>query len=412
MTYHHSMGQLNPANLFGQQFTQAPSSTAPTDWRTPIVAAADRHLRAVAAARAKMLDWVRSPGGALALSNATNWLNSARTKTLEQLRLQAAFWAPIQPLSMPASRYSAIAERDAVVSSQAAAKASVQPATRSVSFSLQATKSAPTQISAQTQITQTPTKIEPPPPQSSVQNEPIKTPADTSKVDTGSQGGNVLSTMCPEGGALGPPPPGFEYRFTQDPRGCPTATLVPVQMPDMPQLPAPPSFTDILPTIPANVSDWRKNIARIIATTLGSLFSQGGPVMEAAQGLRSGFEDLAAAIQAAFYGLIDPGVSDEQVARGIVAASDKYKSAKSSIPSVVTQFADPVADEILKSIPDNLKGSVQQPATMLPQAQQGGGLPWTWIIVGGAVVVGGYFLMSGKKSSSVTANRRRKRRGH
>lgn len=405
MTYHHSMGQLFSGNLLSQQFTQPPASTSPTDWRTPIVAAAERHLRAVAAARSKMPDWARGAHGALALDNATKWLSSARRKTLDQLRLQGAVWPSIPPLSMPASRYGAIAERDEVVASQAAAKASVQPVTTRVGYSaLQTVKAPIMQITTVQPSADKSTST-----QTSVQSDPFKTPIEVPKTDPGSQGGGSVITpdqsfRCPDQGALAPAPPGFEYMFTQGPDGCTVANLVPVATP-----PALPSVPDIMATLPANISEWRKNIARIIATTLGSLFSQGGPVMEAVGALRSGFEDLAAAVQRAFSGVTDASVSDEQVARGIFEASDKYKSAKSSIPSVVTQFADPVVDEILKSIPDNLKSTAQQPSTMLPQ-QQGGGLPWNWIIVGGVVVVGGYFLLSGGKKSAVTPNRRRRRR--
>jgi hypothetical protein len=124
MSYRHSgLGQIVNASI-----VKVPLSVASAGWRVPIEAAAQTHFRAVAAARQKMPAWASSAAGQRVLRVASEWVADSRTKSLDQLKLKASFWAPISPVSMPATRYRAQAERDAVVASQAALKALVSPA--------------------------------------------------------------------------------------------------------------------------------------------------------------------------------------------------------------------------------------------------------------------------------------------
>lgn len=123
MSYHG--GQLGEAPSTGTTKSASASASANANaWRAPIVAAADRFLVAVRNAFRKMPQW---PQGRFYNDVAEGWFSDARTKTLDQLRVRNAFFAPISPTSMPAERTGSQRERDEVLAAQLALKSAVAP---------------------------------------------------------------------------------------------------------------------------------------------------------------------------------------------------------------------------------------------------------------------------------------------
>lgn len=363
MTYHSGgMGQLLTGNLALQQSPLPSSGTAAaTNWRTPIVAAADRFLVAVRAARRKMPEWSQ---GRFWDQVAVDWFTAARKDSIEQLRVRNAFFAPIAATSMPATRYGAQAQRDEVLSAQAALKSLLAPAP-AASYSLVRTTTPSTLSVAQKSTTPyvgAESKEPPPPPPL------LLAPAKTE--------------------------PSSEFPMAQP----------------MPSV-APPMSPPLISIDTSAVAQWRKDMAELLA----GIDSIGTPLRQATEAAAASMSEEAASFAQALIDLVtkvlDPGVSDAQVAGKAQEVFTSYQQIKPSLPSAASSVLDPVIVGVATKIPSELAlgPSATGPATMIPGQQPSGGIPWVWIGAGAVVLIGGYMLLGGSKKE-VKANRRRRRR--
>lgn len=179
--------------------------------------------------------------------------------------------------------------------------------------------------------------------------------------------------------------------------------------PTLPSAPPEVSVTTTLTPIPEALPDWRKQIIRdiqsvrpdgsLIARILDAIGSVLGPAASEAS-------DFFGRI---FRGLMDPGVSDADAAKGLTDAYDRYQTYKPQFPAAVVEFFDPIAESAISKIPDDLKAPGQR-ARMLPSQGSEGGFPWKLAVIGGVVVIGGYLLTRKKSSPAPTPNRRRRSR--
>lgn len=380
MTYHSGgMGQLLTGNLTLQPSPLPSSGTAAaTNWRTPIVAAADRFLVAVRAARRKMPDWSQ---GRFWDQVAVDWFIAARKDSIEQLRVRNAFFAPIVATSMPATRYGAQVQRDEVLSAQAALKSLLAPAA-AVSYSLVRTTTPSTLSVAQKSATPyvgAESKVPPPPP-------PPPPPAPT-----------VPSLPAPT-----KTEPSSEFPMAQP--------MAPMPVPEAPSV-APPMSPPLISIDTSAVAQWRKDMAELLA----GIDSIGTPLRQAAEAAAASMSEEAASFAQALIDLVtkvlDPGVPDAQVAGKAQEVFTSYQQIKPSLPSAASSVLDPVIVGVATKIPSELAlgPSATGPATMIPGQQPSGGIPWVWIGAGAVVLIGGYMLLGGSKKE-VKANRRRRRR--
>lgn len=369
MTYHYSMGQFD---FSGAIRTNLATPSAPADWRTPIVAAADRHFRAVAAARNKMPAWAQSAAGAQVLRDASDWVNASRTKTLDQLRLKNGFFPLISPTSMPATRYGGAVERDEVVASRAALKTSVPPVTGT---------------------------------------QPGDQPSGGSYLTSLQLPGFKVPVMQTQEGPKGPPPEEPKVSVGPEEPKAPVGPE-PVVTVGVPLPPPTPSvdFSDL------PVAQWRKDIAEMLRTIDSAGSAIGQALLAAATVIGGEAMSFGRALIDLVAKAIDPSVPDAQVAGKAQEVFTSYQQFKPSLPAVATSVLDPVIVGVATKIPSELAlgpsatgPATMIPATMIPGQQPSGGIPWIWIGAGAVVLIGGYMLLGGSKRE-VKANRRRRRR--
>lgn len=165
-----------------------------------------------------------------------------------------------------------------------------------------------------------------------------------------------------------------------------------------------PQVPRLLPESSSPVSDWRKQIQRILDGVAAVVATLPGDVVAQLLALLAG---LGAAVrqegEELSRALLDPTKSDVEVAEKLKAVSDRYRSLRPSLPAPVVRLFDPIVEGAVGLVPSTVlpSGTIQLPSQL-------DGIPWLWVT--GSFVAGMFVCSLLSSPKKTTPNRRRGRR--
>lgn len=202
--------------------------------------------------------------------------------------------------------------------------------------------------------------------------------------------------------------------FEEPPKDPPTSPSVPV-VPLTPGLYTTPtqqtsSQTPLAPLAPMTpysgaqgngpVSDWRRQIQRMLESATVMIMSLPGDVIAA---LMAFFAGLSPAIRQEgdefTRWLGDPNKTDAQVAEKLNTVKERYRALRPSLPSPAVRLLDPIVDGAIALVP----ASIQPPGMTAPIS--GSDVPWLWVA---GSFVAGMIACSFISKPKTTPNRRRR----
>lgn len=160
------------------------------------------------------------------------------------------------------------------------------------------------------------------------------------------------------------------------------------------------------PQAPSSVSDWRRQLARMIEALGVMLMTLPGDILTRLRELLAGLspstqqeaEDFSRAVT-------NPTKTDAEVAAKLKTVTDRYRELRPTMPAPAVRMFDPIVDGAINLVPQDVRPAGLSPSPLAPSVLDS--VPWLWAA---GSFVAGMFACAFITPKKTTPNRRVRRR--